>query len=426
MTPFIDCSIAIKNLIFVWSTLLVLLSFFNLGRIILNKRSRSLLSVSIPALICYYALTQLSLEVLKSQNIKGTLKLAGQTPIYALIVFAVILTISGLVLTFYISKQNLSTVTPYSIKASIDTLPEGLCCYLDSGLVKLKNSAMDRICREISGKALLNGRAFWTALTEGKFAYNAAYIKCGENPIVRIRDGSVFSFTRNELNIENHILYEITASDITEEYRVNNALKEKQEKADETNQRLKNLNSTITDLTIEKETLEAKIQIHDNLGNALLSAKKYLLNETETKKDEMLRFWRLNIMLLKNEPTENWQDKYADCLRSAALVGVEIKISGKLPEDIEAYAVVEKAISACAANTVRHAKGNELMISCLETDTQTVISFRNNGILPTEDIKETGGLKNLRRVVEYFGGTMKINIKPEFVLTIVLKKKVSK
>lgn len=64
--------------------------------------------------------------------------------------------------------------------------------------------------------------------------------------------------------------------DVTEEYAVSLELREKQERADPVNRRLRALNQTITAMTVEKETLTAKPQLHDELGTLLLSAKRYL------------------------------------------------------------------------------------------------------------------------------------------------------
>lgn len=46
----------------------------------------------------------------------------------------------------------------------------------------------------------------------------------------------------------------------------------------------------------------------------------------------------------------------------------------------------------------------------------------NNGHSPAGEIRETGGLKNLRHMVESAGGDMKIESMPRFVLRVLLPK----
>ena len=52
-----------------------------------------------------------------------------------------------------------------------------------------------------------------------------------------------------------------------------------------------------------------------------------------------------------------------------------------------------------------------------------IAQFTNDGIQPTCDIVEGGGLSSLRRKIEREGGSMMVDAFPEFTLTVTLPMK---
>ena len=50
------------------------------------------------------------------------------------------------------------------------------------------------------------------------------------------------------------------------------------------------------------------------------------------------------------------------------------------------------------------------------------MTVTNDGIKPEKEIVEGGGLSTLRRRVERIGGFMRIDSKPQFVLTVTVPK----
>ena len=91
-----------------------------------------------------------------------------------------------------------------------------------------------------------------------------------------------------------------------------------------------------------------------------------------------------------------------------------------VPEDEREGAVIIAAVHECLTNTVKHAKGNELFLKLRARDTSLTVELTNNGLPPAAEIRETGGLMNLRRKVEAAGGTMETREKPNFLLRIEL------
>jgi signal transduction histidine kinase len=65
-------------------------------------------------------------------------------------------------------------------------------------------------------------------------------------------------------------------------------------------------------------------------------------------------------------------------------------------------------------NTIRHAEGDTLYVS-VKGDT---CIFTNNGKSPVAEIKERGGLANLRRFAADAGWSVTLESLPEFKLTL--------
>ena len=74
----------------------------------------------------------------------------------------------------------------------------------------------------------------------------------------------------------------------------------------------------------------------------------------------------------------------------------------------------------CTTNVVRHAGGSEMTVRIQSDERCVTAHITNNGAPPAGDITEGGGLSGLRRRVESAGGTMRLESRPSFALTITL------
>ena len=81
------------------------------------------------------------------------------------------------------------------------------------------------------------------------------------------------------------------------------------------------------------------------------------------------------------------------------------------------------ALQECLTNTVKHGRGDILYICAWERngkkDSDRVeVTVYNNGVPPEENIRETGGLGNLRRLAVQQGVEMHIESSPRFLLKL--------
>jgi len=342
-------------------------------------------------------------------------------PLWILLAYTVLLMaicVTGLVMLHLYGKTRLSAT---SIKESVDSLSTGVCFAEDNGLPRLVNVRMNELCMATTGKSLLNADSFWAALAEGNIVAGGRAVQTGENPMVRFEDGRVFSFSRDERRSAKKAIYEMIAVDITEEYALSLDLQEKNAELSEFNRRMRRYGEKIDEYTAEKEALEAKIHIHDELGKLLLTTSKRLReNSSAQEKRNLLKMWRRDLDAFGAFRNDRRHDSYRELMLVAKAIGVKIVFDGVRPKGKRATKIVVTAVKECMTNTVSHAKGDETYVTIKESGTSFALTVKNNGLPPTEEIKEGGGLSSLRALVEREGGTMMVKSLPEFELKIIL------
>lgn len=320
-------------------------------------------------------------------------------------------------------------ISGWSIKESFDVLPSGILVYAKNGMSILVNRKMDMLSRELTGKTLLNGRHFRDALS---------------GPYLKTEDGQVFTFDEREISLDGVAYTELRLNDVTELYRTNEQLSEANRNLRAVNARLKRLNRTIDKVTMESEILNAKVHVHDELGQALLATKQYLsAGDTDTKGDahsptgndgaaadddteRLIALWKESMGFMKRIAEERGKsekrDEYETIFGTADDIGMRISLDGKLPEGEVEKHITATALHECMTNALRHAGADELFtaVSTDESRHCTTISIRNNGTPPKDKIRETGGLATLRQMVESAGGAMRVESDGEFLLVIRL------
>ena len=321
-------------------------------------------------------------------------------------------------------------INAMSVKEAMDSLPSGICFFTPNGKVRMVNRAMEDFCRAAVGVALLDGRRFRDRLFSGDILPGCEFVPAGDTPVIVLPDGSARAVSLREDPYDDTTVYLLTADDITEIYRKTTELRKKQREISVLNDRLAALNREIVDLTAQREILNAKVRIHDEVGSNLLALKRYILEGgTEGELRSLHTRLRRSVSLIRTEPTAVTRDEYELMFRTAETLGVHIRITGELPQTEPQKHVLATAIHECVTNTLRHAHGTEIAIDCSMVPApegeRIRAVFTNNGQQPTEEIREKGGLRSLRTMTEDLGGTMRVRALPHFSITLELPKEVS-
>ena len=341
-------------------------------------------------------------------------------PTWCMVLIAFLLLASIGVCLALVIKKRLSGLTAMSVKDAISVLPAGLCFYDETGRLLLMNEQIGNECREITGMPLLDGTAFWSAMCEGNTADGIVCSCEGESVLVEKNDGRASCYKRIIHILDGKTIYELSGSDISREFALKKKVEEQNEELRKMNVRLRKYGETVTEVTKERETLAARVKVHDGMGSLILKTKRAILQE-ECDKDALIREWSDIVSLIYAPETED--DKYAEVERTAESVGVKIFYTGvRPPKGSDSEKILVNAVFECITNTARHADGDELSITVSDDWEFLTARFSNNGRPPQAAIVEGGGLSSLRRMAEMAGGSMRIESSPRFLLTVMIPK----
>jgi len=413
MTDYAQISDVWQGILALFAVLAFLMSIYNLIRCI--QLGRKLMCVPTAVLLsAAFALIQImAMNAYKYPHYPLGIHLKVAPTIAAVLL---LIAASGL-RQYRLGRWNRSHLSPMSIKESFDNLPAGLCYYLKGGLIKLVNTSMNELSSSVSGMPLMNPEQFYDDLERGALP---ASLRGGEAPMVRLSDGRVFRFSHRVFDTEIGLMHELVATDVTDNYNLNLELAEKQVRARELNARLKALLGSIEYLTMSRELTRLKAELHDELGKSLLLSKRYLESPGSVDAPAVRDSWLKKLNLLENSGRESWQTPYFVLKEQAEALGISLEIQGDLPSENYLIPVVETALSVHMTNVLRHAGGGRAVVVCEKEETGYRLALTNDGAAPPEEVREGGGLTNLRTKTEAVGGNMTVDSAPAFQLNLYL------
>ena len=185
------------------------------------------------------------------------------------------------------------------------------------------------------------------------------------------------------------------------------------------NQRLRKLCQEIEEITREKEILETRIRVHDEIGRALLVFQTYLSRSVGERSRKDLLFWcRYIVVGIRSGTFSNPEINLERIIRDAKDLDIRVICEGELPGNIITRGILLRALKECISNTAKHAEGTELFLKIVNKNNKIYAEFTNDGIQPAGEIREKGGLKNLRILAETAGGEMKVSGNGSFMLRL--------
>lgn len=329
--------------------------------------------------------------------------------------FLIIWDIAGL---WRLKRQALSRD---SIKQALDMLPSGICYFTPSGSVKLCNGQMDSLFRRIAQSDLQTLSELREALSECD-ACSGVICLSRERQTYLFPDGKAWRYRQTEVKDSDGALYtEAVFSDVTELYNKNLELKAQIKRLNAISRELKWLSDNVLILTREKEVLSAKTKLHDDMGAGLIAIRHILHhNRTEAATNAMDLFHRAVSAIKYDNTYPQGHGELDRFLQDAEAIGIKVDLSGELPEQEELRRVMILAMRECLTNSVRHAGATTIYITVEKKGDSVSVKITNDGRPPETEVVPKGGLHNLYRHIMDLGGTMEIQSKPSFTLTVVL------
>ena len=343
--------------------------------------------------------------------------------------------LSGLIFLFcrvdnLFYRQNHLTMDV--IRRTMNLFPEGIVIGDPNGTVRLSNLKMDALCRQLTGGNLSDVSQYWKWIGEHGKEQNG-------QTLIRLPEGKAWLFTRERLGLEEKEYDQITATDVTERWRIIEELEEKNIRLQDLQRRMKAVSELSRDMFMAQEEANARATLHNQLGQVLLMGRHFLNNAESTDagivRDATLQMNRI-LLGEATEPYVKEADPLTQAIAMANSIGVRVILedaahmedavrkNGISAERIsvkDGVEVLAQAIIECAANTVKHAEGDCITVRISEEEGGILFAITNNGKPPKTTIFESGGLLSLRRKIEEAGGSMQVESSPAFRLIIQMK-----
>lgn len=155
--------------------------------------------------------------------------------------------------------------------------------FLKNGMLLLVNRKMDILCEKLFGTGIMNSKQLLDDIKTKQLKNNTELICTEPNVTVKTSDGEIWNFRQREIIVDGSEIIELIAYNITKQYNLNLELKENNSRMDIICKRLGEFSENVTQLTHEKEILNAIISVHNNLGKALLMFRSYLAKPNNQK-----------------------------------------------------------------------------------------------------------------------------------------------
>ena len=308
-----------------------------------------------------------------------------------------------------------------SVKQAIDLLPSGICYFTPSGSVKLCNMQMHILFRTLSQSDLQTLPELQDALAHCDAGSGVIRLS-HERQTYLFPDGKAWRYRQNVVTDEDGAVYtETIFSDMTELYHKKLELKEQIKQLNAISRELKLLSDNALILTREKEVLSAKTKLHDYMGAGLIAMRQILRHNQTEEAANAIELLRQAVSAIKNDNTyPQGRSELDGFMHDAEAIGIKVNLSGELPEQEELRCVMILAMRECLTNSVRHAGATALHVAVEKSGDSISMKITNDGKAPETEVVPKGGLHNLYRHIADCGGTMEIQWKPVFVLTVVL------
>ena len=183
---------------------------------------------------------------------------------------------------------------------------------------------------------------------------------------------------------------------------------------------LKKYHEQIPDIIRHQEILKAKINIHEEMNELLLSTVYLLDNDDQELRKDILNKWENNALLLskENENSVN-QDMVNDLTTLSKSLGITINFHHL--DDIKELDIRKLFITVgkeTLLNIAKHTSDKKLIIDVVRKENHYVMTFANEEGNKNKNIVYGSGLTNIKRHVTQLNGKMTIINDDNFIVKL--------
>jgi signal transduction histidine kinase len=306
-----------------------------------------------------------------------------------------------------------------SVKYAVDKLHTGVLFCEKNGRILLINEQMQRLMTALCGEGFRDGKQFYERLTHEEVLEGCRQTHLAEKTVFQIPDGTVWLFVKAEIFDKKHPYIQLSAADVTEQWKLTKQLQEQRSVLQKRGDELKGMIENVQELCREEETLRIKSHFHDILGQRLALLLRNLRENREPDEQLLAAFADgLSKELKETGPVVTASDRLDTLRRMMDGIGVTLYIDGSLPAKETLAWLGMDIITEAVTNSVRHGLASEIYIRMGQERDDFLLRITDNGIPPKEEITEGGGITGMRRKLRMFDGALAVLVRPQFVLSV--------
>lgn len=327
-------------------------------------------------------------------------------------------------------KSRLHTVA--LIREAINSYPDGICFAAPGGRPILANKKINDICYKLTGHTVTNADRMWEELGDKRMPDTLSDLKGDssndlnegtEQILCRLEKKQVWQFQRRQLLLDSGPVMQYEAANVSELYRYQKQLQEKNEQLAQMLERQRVLLKNIVENNLKQELLDTKMRIHSDFGKLLVMTESRLSNWQEKDKSEIFEAWDHVITDLENasEREEIVTDSpQTELLKIAEMIGCKVEFIGEQPKERRVLLLLYAAIREALTNAVRHAGADRLIVEIRHDERCYKITISSNGRNDVMSVQEGGGLSDLRHRLEQEGATLFLEINGGVVMHVMI------
>ncbi|RRD94693.1 hypothetical protein EII17_06600 [Clostridiales bacterium COT073_COT-073] len=317
-------------------------------------------------------------------------------------------------------KKRQSSITEYSIKEALDAQHSGILFAEKNGSILLINQQMMTLMDDLAGGYVHNAEKFWKDLTG--LAYREYQNETDEENsrcMLETPQKKCWQFVRKSCLFHEREIYQVIATDITEQEQINRQLEEYQTQLKSQQSQLQAALENLEELKRQEALSLMWTHVHDVLGQRI-SILQRELNSKEEVDFERLAAQIDNLLTdLNFLEEEHPLQIYRDIIQAFLPLGIHFHTEGNLPEDEVLAGRIVEIMREAITNGVRHGQAENIYIK-IEDGQDIKMIIENDGAIPAETIRFGGGLRSIQQKTEEIGGRMEIRLHPRFGIYVEL------
>ncbi len=310
------------------------------------------------------------------------------------------------------NRRLASEPSRLTVKEAIDSLDSGVLFAKQNGEIILINQAMQRQLLAALGKV------YWPAEVIDFSAI--PFDQSGRYRYVTSVQTTAFQHTNLPLGEAEY--QQLTATDISEQWRMTEALAVKKRELEAAIATLTNSIDNIMTICQESEYRQLEIAIHNQMSRSISLLLGALHQKKSIAKHDLLSF----VDELSHGFTEHGQSRLttitiADITANFKLLGVTINYNALPATSSKLYPVYGDIVREATSNAIRHGLASAITIDYARSEQGEKMTISNDGEVPNQPIRHGVGLTGMAAKLANLGAVMSIQTKPLFSIIIELK-----